>query len=301
MFKNTLLNLIVSCFFCILLNGNVLAQLEEADPAGNYKLIRKWPGPDGKPLPFEDVAQVIDFLKTSDITDTEGVEEGITGVRKVLLEKNGIQMHAVFRDVSIFKPVIRFANGKSSINFRDEAVFECAAFELSRLLEFKYVPPAVPREIGGKDGTVQAWIEDSIMEKELLEEQKKVPDPWLWAMQHQVQRVFDNLIYNEDRNLGNILYTPQSKMVLIDHTRSFRLKKELLEDVGIRYCERSLYENLKSLNKNDLDAVLKPHLTNLQIEAILARRDLLAQHLDELIEQHGESDVLFRFYKVENK
>ncbi len=40
--------------------------------------------------------------------------------------------------------------------------------------------------------------------------------------------------HNEDRNLGNILFMPDWKMVLIDHTRSFRLWSELLKPSAIR-------------------------------------------------------------------
>jgi len=89
-------------------------------------------------------------------------------------------------------------------------------------------------------------------------------------------------------------------MILIDHTRSFRLRKELPEDVSIRYCDRNFYHNLKTLNRKDLDSVLEPYLTEGQIEAILVRRDLLIQYLDEFITRYGEKRVLFKFYRIEN-
>ena len=47
--------------------------------------------------------------------------------------------------------------------------------------------------------------------------------------QIQIMRVFDELIQNRDRNQGNILWTNDWTMWLIDHTRAFRLGKELLK------------------------------------------------------------------------
>ena len=41
-----------------------------------------------------------------------------------------------------------------------------------------------------------------------------------------LQRAFDNLIANEDRHLGNILITEDWRMILIDHSRSFRFSKK---------------------------------------------------------------------------
>ena len=40
-------------------------------------------------------------------------------------------------------------------------------------------------------------------------------------------RVFDELIANTDRNLGNMLIDRQWKLWLIDHSRAFRLHETL--------------------------------------------------------------------------
>ena len=41
-------------------------------------------------------------------------------------------------------------------------------------------------------------------------------------------KVWDELIQNKDRNAGNIIWTSDWSMWLIDHTRAFRLGKELV-------------------------------------------------------------------------
>ena len=157
------------------------------------------------------------------------------------------------------------------------------------------------RTFQGKEGSLQPWIEKAVMEKDVVAKKIEIPDRWLKAMQQQVMFVFDNLIYNVDRNQGNILFLEDWKMVLIDHTRSFRLHKSLLNPDSIKFCERRLYEGLKSLDRQSLDERLGPYLTPGQIEAILARRDLLVRHFDNLIESKGEKAVLFQFFRVESK
>jgi hypothetical protein len=66
---------------------------------------------------------------------------------------------------------------------------------------------------------------------------------------------------------------------------------------SIRYCDRDLLENLKSLNQQQLDEHLGDYLTGTQIRSLLKRRDLLVEHIDKLIAEHGADDVLFAFFR----
>lgn len=284
--------------YCLMSHG--LAQVVESPYVGRLPLLRQWVGPDGTPLPFEDHAQVLDFLQSAEIKDREKTEVGIAGSDKILLERDGLSMHAVLRSIDVYRQRIQLASGVIKLHFQDKAIFEAAAFELSLLLDFNYIPPTVERSIDGEKGTIQAWVEDARMETDIRDQGTDIPDGWLWKMQHQVMRIFDNLIYNEDRNTGNILFTEDWKMVLIDHTRAFRITDELLNPESIRYCERRLYEKLKSLDPAVLEDRLGPFLTAKQIESILTRRDRLIEHIDQRIAQEGERMVLFRFRRVED-
>ena len=282
----------------LLASGTLGGQVAEEGRV-DLRLLRQWPGPDGAPLPFETLDEIAAFLSTADLVDYGQVSEGINAVRKVLLERDGVRMHAVFRDVKVFKRRI-VIEGVTKLNFRDDAIFECAAYELALMLDFRYVPPAVPRQLKGINGTLQVWIEDSKMAKDVGDERRKA-DPWLWNMQRQVMAVFDNLIYNDDRNQGNILYSPpDGKLILIDHTRAFRASPELRAPQHVRYCERRLFERLKALRPEAVRERLRPYLSTTLIESLLKRRDKLVAHIEELIAEHGEKQVLFSFHGVEN-
>ena len=75
------------------------------------------------------------------------------------------------------------------------------------------------------------WIDDvQFDEKGRLKEKNILgPNPERTTKQVQVMRVFDELIQNRDRNQGNILWTKDWTLWMIDHTRAFRLGKELLK------------------------------------------------------------------------
>ena len=65
-------------------------------------------------------------------------------------------------------------------------------------------------------------------------------------------RIWDELIQNRDRNQGNILWTNDWTMWLIDHTRAFRLGKELLKPEDLTRIDRGLLTRLKGLTEESV-------------------------------------------------
>ncbi len=49
--------------------------------------------------------------------------------------------------------------------FRDNYIYEPAAYQLSLLLGLDNVPPATLRKIDNKNGSVQIWVENAMTEK----------------------------------------------------------------------------------------------------------------------------------------
>ena len=256
-----------------------------------------WLGPDGEQLSFRSNEEIEEFLRTAEIVSRKRVGEGINNPLKVLLEKDGIQMYAVFRDVRIERSQMPLSSGKVSFFFRDDARFECAAYELSKLLGLDTVPPAVERKIQGKKGTLQAWVENVTTEKALRKTTDVPPsggiNRWRWIMQRQNIYIFDNLIYNEDRNLGNILIEPDWKLWMIDHTRAFRRWKELMNPEQVQFAERSLWEKLQTLDETEVRAKLKNFMNPAEMNGLIERTSLLVDHIQKLIDDRGERDVLF--------
>jgi len=256
-----------------------------------------WQGPNGESLPFRNNEEIEEFLRTAKVVSQKRVGEGITNPLKVLLEKDGVQMHAVFRDVRVESNQKKMNDGTTKYFFRDDARFECAAYELSKLLGLNTVPPAVERKIREKKGTLQAWVENVTTERALRKETDVPPtggiNRWRWIMQRQNIYIFDNLIYNEDRNLGNILIEPDWNLWMIDHTRAFRRWKALMNPEQVQFAERSLWEKLQALDETVVRAELKDFLKPVEINGLIERKGLLVAHIQKLIDERGEKDVLF--------
>ena len=252
-----------------------------------------WLGVDGQPLAFQSDEAIIEYLETARVVSSQRADEGTNGALRVLLEKEGVQIHGVFRDWSVHRSRLQMADGTIRLNFRDECIFELAAYQLSTLLGLDNVPPVVKRTIKGRQGTLQIWLENALMEKKRAQDKLQAPNRVQWVYQQQLMHLFDNLIENDDRNQGNILFDSNWKLWLIDHTRAFRYSRKLQTPEMVRYCPRSVWEGLKRLDRELLEEELKEALGRAEIVALLARRDLLVAHLQNLIDQKGEAGVLF--------
>jgi hypothetical protein len=255
----------------------------------------RWTDPDGKPLPFKTDEELLEFLRTARVRKEKELSTGITRPLKLLLEKNGVQASAVFRSVSEEKRSVAFAHGESALFFRDSYLFEPAAYELSLLLGLDNVPPATVRKHYSKRGSVQIWVEGAMTEADRLEKKIEPPDVQRWDKQVQTMNVFDAVVYNTDRNKGNVLITPDWKLWMIDHTRAFRLHKRLQSPEGLRQCERHLYARLGSIDEALVMKRLKPYLKKTEIEAVLARCKVVVERMKTLIAERGEALVLYDF------
>ena len=254
-----------------------------------------WLDANGEPLPFQDDETIMEVLRTARVLSREKVERGIADVEKVLLDHEGLLFNAAFRsvDVTVRKSAPRGIEGRRK-KYRDAAIFERAAYELSELLGIGRVPPVVPRSIDGQDGTLQIWMEDIRPEVELVQgDRLDPPDRLRWLQQKQMMIVFDNLIANSDRNQGNILIDRSWNIWFIDHTRAFKRTSTLIYRDKMSHCERRLWRTLQEVDDDTIRQQLEPYLESQEITKLLARRRTLIRHIQSLIDKRGERDVLF--------
>jgi len=251
-----------------------------------------WYDPDGKPLPFKTDEEVLDFLRTAKPGKMSGTSKGITHPRQVILEKDGLQMRAFWRVYSEEKQVATLASGERELNFRDDYIFEPAAYELSRMLGMENIPPTVLRSINGERGSLQAGVENVMDEGKRQKEKIAPPNARRWNFQMQIMRFFDNLVYNTDRNVGNILIDKDWKVWLIDHSRAFRQRDNLLNPDVLVEIERGIWEKLLALDERAVKDRLKPFLHGFEIDALLKRRKKIIDIYRAEIAKRGESEVV---------
>ncbi len=263
-----------------------------AGQGGSRRPVARWTGPDGQPLPFESDEQVLEFLRTAKATSSTGTVRGITHPQKILLEKNGVRAYAIFHTVNEEKSMVRLKS-ETVMQFRDSYLFQVAAYELSRLVGLTVLPPSVKRRLHGEAGSVTLWLEGMITDEIRQKENMEPPDPIHWNRQIYSMRVWDDLIFNFDRNQGNFLIDKNWNVWLIDHTRAFRQTDDLPKLEQVRGCDRQLYEGMRALTREKLEQRLRGLLRPAEMTYVLKRRDKIVARLDALIAQQGAEKILF--------
>jgi len=105
------------------------------------------------------------------------------------------------------------------------------------------VPATVERRHEGKPASFTWWVDDVLMdEQERYRQKKDVPNTDDWNQQMWVTRLFDQLIANMDRNLGNLLIDKSYNIWMIDHSRAFRTNKDLKSPGNLSKVDRAPLE-----------------------------------------------------------
>jgi hypothetical protein len=234
------------------------------------------------------------FLLEAEIVATRRAKKGVTDAKQVTLFDGRVRHDAQLQDVDIALPMFDVGPKHTEINFKDTYRYNIAGYRLSRLLGLDNVPMSVERKVNGKPAAMTWWIDDVMLDEGSRQKKKTVgPDPSRTASQIHIMRVFDELIQNRDRNGGNLLWTADWKMWMIDHTRAFRLGKDLLKPQMLERIDRGLLSKMRELTASGLATTMEKALTREEIDALIARRDTIVKLFDDRIALRGEAAVLF--------
>jgi hypothetical protein len=164
-----------------------------------------------------------------------------------------------------------------------------AAYELDKLLGLGMVPPTVLREVNGRAGSLQLWVDGC---REWSEQDGREAPTDERSRELSRMKMFDALLGTGEREGRDILIDGAGNLILIDHSRAFAPVGTLPPDPPAR-ADRLMVEKLRGLDRKRVEAVFKRLLDAEEIRSLLARRDLLIAHLDRLIAEKGEAAVLF--------
>jgi len=147
------------------------------------------------------------LLFTGRLGNIRSVAQGVTGSKRVTLSSDKLVHDAHVQTVDIYEKVHRSTQGVH-FNFRDSYRHNIDAYRLDRMLGLGMVPVSVERRWRGEPSSFTWWIGGvAFSEGERLRKGIDPPDAETWNWQVFVQRVFDQLIYNADRNPENLLIT----------------------------------------------------------------------------------------------
>ena len=250
-----------------------------------------WQGPDGTALPFRTYEEAKEFLRTARVVSSEDFGVGITGLKRLVLERDGVRARGAFHGIDKVTENSR-VNGRLFRRYYDSYKNQCAAYEIARLFGIDNVPPTACRRVNGIDGSVQLWMEGTRSESDQQEESSGPAVVSDWTLQIQTMRLFDSLIYNDDRNRGNYLVDVDWELWMIDHSRAFQMRTELRYGEEIVWCSENLWRQLQAVTDDQIRATVDSLLTSRQLSSLIERRTVLVEHIQKLIDERGEAAVL---------
>jgi hypothetical protein len=238
--------------------------------------------------------QMKEFLLRANVTASKRSSIGITSPWILTLSDGTLTHDALFQPVNERTPMKQLADGRTELNFVDSYKYNIAAYELAKLLGMSDVIPVyVERQWGRQIGSLSWWVTVKMDEGKRLQQRLQPPNPDAWNKQMFNFRVFNQLVQDTDPNLTNYLITEDWKIWRVDFGRAFRLSRNLQSAKDLPMCGREVFAKLKALNREEVQARTRRYLTNGELTAMMARRDKLVAHFEQLVAQQGEAAVLF--------
>lgn len=227
-------------------------------------------------------------LREGRVVSVAPLGEGVTNSSRVELRDGERVVQAVFKTADQ-RMKSRYAFGGETVKiYRDTWRHEAAAYALDTLLGFALVPPVVEREIAGRKGSLQAWVDRTIARFEPATPSLNMEnaDDAMHAM-----RLLDYLIFNSDRHVRNVVFAPDWRPVAIDNSIAFHA---FLRPYRPLYrFPRGPLERLRGAAPAALDAAVAPWLEKDERAALRERRQRVLRIADSLLAALGEKAVLF--------
>jgi hypothetical protein len=236
------------------------------------------------------------FLQTATVTNSRPTPKGVTNSRRLTLSDGRITHDGGFNSIDETKSSMPFPD-RVELNFKDCYRYNIAAYELAKLLGLDHMMPVtVFRQWGGSGGSLTWWLPVKMDEGQRKAKKLEPPDTEEWSKQMNRLRVFMELVYDTDRNLGNVLIGEDWKLYMIDFTRAFRLQPEIREPKNLVRCDKQLLEKLRQLDPKELAArtkAAKGELNKSEIKGLMQRRDKIVARFEQLVKEKGESEILY--------
>jgi hypothetical protein len=235
------------------------------------------------------------ILKNGEIIRHEDIGEGITKPKRMYLQMGDIEVSGCWKNPEGIQK-----------GFKEDWEYEIAAYKLDKYFGMGMVPPTVERSFRGRRGSFQLWVDLEHSELERIKEDIAIPEERQGHCDNMIYlaRAFDSLIGNIDRTQQNIRWTKDWCLILIDHSRAFRTKRiytdqliygrnGLRKTMGFDKLPRDFVQKVRVLTKDKIRSIVGEYLSYYEIEAVMLRKKLLIKDIEELIEERGETEVLY--------
>jgi hypothetical protein len=231
--------------------------------------------------------EIEEYIKVAEVESIKDIGLGVTKPQKATLKPGGPIEAIAWKHI----PPKRYQG------YWESYKSEIAAYELDKLLGLGMIPPTVEKRYKGDLGAAIMWCPDVKSFKDTGGPPKNIPPQQVLRWNKQIIRtkMFDNLIYNMDPNLGNWLVDPNWNLILIDHTRSFTTEKKMTHE-DMKRIDTELWAKMEALTEESLQAALGEWIGKREIRAMLERRDKMREIIANLVKttEGGEAAVFVK-------
>jgi len=241
-------------------------------------------------------AEIEHFLLNAKVLAHHTLSKGVTKPTRLTLSDGTITHDAVFQPIDQTTQSQRFASGHVELNFRDSYHYNIAAYRLAELIGMgDMLPVTVERGWNGARGSLSWWVDWKWDEMMRRKEDVHPPDDKKSAYTQQIHlsRMFEELVDDTDRNQTNTLISADWRLYMVDFSRAFRKSEVLAHPDHVQRCSRDVYQKLGALTREEVQKAVGSHLEPWAVDGVLARRDKILERLQALIQERGETSVLF--------
>lgn len=235
-----------------------------------------------------------EFLLHAKVIRSRRSGKGVTNPYRLTLTDGNITNDASFQPVFERRNYKQFADGTTEINYVDSYLYNIAAYKLAGMLGLAHMMPVtVERKWNGMIGSLSWWLPVQMDEGERMKKKIRPPDVEAHNRQIHKMRVFSELVYDTDRNIGNVLIGEDWEVYMIDFSRAFRRYRDLKDDRNLQRCSRDLLAKIRQLDKTELAKETDGYLTKDEVDAVMVRRDLIVGYFNKRIAEKGEESVMY--------
>jgi hypothetical protein len=239
-----------------------------------------------------------EFLLKSRVVSARPIGRGVTGSLRLTLTDGTVTHDAAFQSIddrASEEERRQMRRRAGELNFVDSYKYNIAAYEIARVLALDdMMPVTVPRHFQGRAGSFTWWVDDVLMDEAEREKSPlQPPSPLAFQRQRMRMVVFAELVGDVDRNKGNMLYTKDWRVVMIDFTRAFRLHRDLRQSASLTTIHRDLWSRIQALTLAELREAVNVYLTPEESRAVIERQKRMVEHYRKLIQERGEAAVIY--------
>ncbi len=79
---------------------------------------------------------------------------------------------------------------------------------------------------------------------------------------------------------------------MIDHTRGFQEKTDIMDPERLTVVNQDTWEHFKTLTEQDIRDAVRSYLSPQEMSRLVRRHEVIIEHIEALIDERGEGAVV---------